>query len=277
MEYYFAVNLRPLEKNKSLDELVHEVELAAYLATARSINDFNKKIKGILRPFGIDRFCHTDLSRDNGTGALGLLDPVGNFDPKVTDRYAKEGFNGDDMMRWHLEKKRTSMFRTTLVNYMEKSPFDHDLFKRNREINKFLVDVGMQDVLNIPILAGETYGVFSISIHHGESRTLKETVAKNRKTIFELADSVDRVGRNKFSQFHSPRISRLPITAQTIDILEMMAKKDLSGPEVAELLGIHEQTVQKHIAAAKKALGVRTLPGLTMAAIKAGLISVYSD
>jgi Autoinducer binding domain len=278
MDYALAVNLRPVEQDKSLDELTYEVEMATHLSGAKTIDALNRRVGGVLGRFGVDKFCHADLSRIDRPGVLGLLDPVGNFDPKTTDRYVQEGFHTEDLMTWHLANVRTPIFRSTLMEQAHNVVhFDRDRLKRNKDVNKFLREIGMLDVYNIPVVCGENYnGVFSISVHHGEPQPFRKAVEANANIVFPLADTVDRVLRTKFArEISEVKESRFPVSNDTLYTLELMAKKDLTACEVAEVLGIHEQTVQKRIAAGKRATGTHTVQGLLLALIKAGLISIY--
>jgi len=257
---------------KSFDDLVKDVELEQYLFQAKSVADLNKRVDSLLERVGINRFAHTDLTMVNG-----ILDPVGNFDPKVTDRYVWEGFPTDDFMNRHLllDKEKKPIFRSDIQRYVDAAPFESDFFRRNIDITKFLKEVGMEDCYNIPLPTG---GMFSVSIHHGPTDPFREVVLRNRKTIHQIAEAVDWVGRTKFqNRFHSTKIARMPICPRPLEILNIMANKDLSATETARLLGLHEVTVNKHIAAAKKALKVNTLLGLLMAAIKGGMVSVFSE
>jgi len=261
---------RPLDK--SFDDLVRDVELEQYLFRAKSVADLNKMVEKLLGRHGINRFAHTDLTTLNG-----ILDPVGNFDPKVTDRYVIEGFPSDDFMSRHLllDKSQKPIFRSDIQRYVDSAPFESDFFKRNVDISKFLTEVGMEDCYNIPLKTG---GLFSVSIHYGKPDSFREIVNRNIKFVHQIAEAVDHVGRTKFmSKFHAAKITRLPLCPRPLEILNIMANKDLNAAETARLLGIHEVTVNKHIAAAKKALRADTLLGLLMAAIRGGMISVFSE
>lgn len=257
--------------DKSFDELVKDVELEKHLAISKDLGDLISRINKLLNGVGIDRFAHTNLTSLNS-----VLEPIGNFDPKVTDRYAWEGFHCDDFMARHLQLKKKPIFRSVIQEYIDNAPFDHDLLRRNRDISKFLTEVGMQDCYNIPMFDEGRYGLFSISIHHGTPEKFREITLKNIKFIHQLAEVVDRIGRNKFaSQFIPNKLTRISLSPRPVEILDLMANKDLNAAETARLLGLHEVTINKHIAAAKKALKANTLPGLLMAAIKAGLISIH--
>jgi len=104
-----------------------------------------------------------------------------------------------------------------------------------------------------------------------------QTVEENKDIIFPLADAVDRILRTKFErEINNVKERRFDVSIETIEVIELMVHKDLTEREVAKILGCHVQTVNRRVAAGKKATGTHTVPALWNLLVKVGLSSTYT-
>jgi DNA-binding CsgD family transcriptional regulator len=252
------------------DSAVREIEMYRHLRASRDVRDFRTRISGILQRFGISDFAHTCLSNISG-----IVDPFGSHEAHIIDRYAEEGFHHDDLTIRHLLTSGQPVFRSVVDDYIRMAPFETDLFKRHLDGVRFLNENGLFDVYNIPIFFGNYRALFSIYTRHCDARQFRENVNRHLAEIHLLARCVDEIGRLKFkSHFHNPRINpRLPVPARPLQLLETLARKDLTLNEAAEVLNISISTANQHIAAAKRCLKAHTTHGLILAAQREGLIS----
>lgn len=256
----------------ALTTLVREIELARYLNATKSVDDFSKRIRGLLQPIGITDFAHACLSHPSDT-----LDPFGTYDPNITDKFAQEGFHQDDLAVRHLLINRTPVFRAKICDWIDSAPFDNEIFRKHREVTRFMERHGLKDVYNVPIIHEGGYNAcFSMSSHMCDPTLFQQIVNKNIANIHLLGRLVDSIGSRKFeNQFHNAKINpRLPIHAKPLQLLQTMADKGCTLNEAAAVCGIKISTANQHIAAIKKALRAYTTHGMIMEAQKEGLIQV---
>ncbi len=65
-----------------------------------------------------------------------------------------------------------------------------------------------------------------------------------------------------------------PLTARPRQLLQLLARHDLTLSQAAEQLHISVSTANQHVAAAKRALGVRTLTAAVVTAVRLGLVEL---
>ncbi|TQV69861.1 hypothetical protein FKG94_22170 [Exilibacterium tricleocarpae] len=102
----------------------------------------------------------------------------------------------------------------------------------------------------------------------------RQHVANNQQTLDLLVNSIEGVGIKKFPQVFeaNKKSTAAKINPRPLRLLNTLAKKDVTLRQAADLLHLSTDTINKHVAAAKTALGTTTIAGTVWKAIKEGLI-----
>ena len=89
-----------------------------------------------------------------------------------------------------------------------------------------------------------------------------------------LAEAIDQISATNFPDFFTVkrRAVKDVVTPKPLRLLNTLAKQNITLKEAASKLCISQDTANKHIAAAKTALGANTQAAAVYLAIKAGLI-----
>jgi DNA-binding CsgD family transcriptional regulator len=90
-----------------------------------------------------------------------------------------------------------------------------------------------------------------------------------------LARTIDTVGSARFDLHANvqPR-NHVVVHDKPLQLLNVLANKNLSLNDAARELNISISTANQHIAAAKRALGANTTAAAIVAAVKLGLITI---
>jgi len=244
--------------------------LDGYLNRSLDIQDLIVHVGGLLRALGLASFAHY-----LGHCPADALDAIGTHMGPLRDGYIKNEFYLDDIAVSTSLEIDKPFFRSMVDDYILSSPFASAKVRNHKVCVEFLRTNGIFDAYMHPIVDGDHRAIFALSAEGCPAEIFQEQVKSNRDHISILALAFDRIGRDKYrSKFHglnnNPNIILQPRVRQ---ILQLMADKDLKQEEVARLLNIHTITVNKHMAAAKKALSTFTIHGTILAAKEAGLIS----
>lgn len=87
-----------------------------------------------------------------------------------------------------------------------------------------------------------------------------------------LVEAAIGIGRQQFPEQFAARQSEIVISRRPLQLLRTIAERDMTLTQASEVLFISKDTANKHIAAAKQALGVATIAGAVLKAVQEGLI-----
>ena len=89
-----------------------------------------------------------------------------------------------------------------------------------------------------------------------------------------LANAVDALGLHQFPDLFVAGDAKgdIDISKRPLQLLRTIAEKDMTLAQASEELFISRDTANKHIAAAKEALGVTTIAGAVLKAVEEGLV-----
>jgi DNA-binding CsgD family transcriptional regulator len=245
-------------------------ERYGYLSSSRSAADFIQRTLALLRPMGVVHFSHHQL---NWLG--GFLDPFGTLPDGFMPRYIRDDFLKEDLALRHLLISNSPILRHNIEEHIDTAPYESEVFRRNQQLAAFLVKYQLNNSFYMPISRKNYKAVFWVSFDSDmNAAAFEAVVAEYRRDLAAIANMVDVIGREKFhADFHNhKKISLLPINGKPLQLLETLARKDLSLNEAAEVLEISISTANQHVAAAKKALSAHTLHGAILAALQLGLI-----
>ena len=105
-----------------------------------------------------------------------------------------------------------------------------------------------------------------LSISSPEDRAediFRQHVINNQQALDLLVNTIEGVGVKKFPQFFEAQTKNTTakINPRPLRLLNTLAKQDVTLRQAADLLHLSTDTINKHVAAAKTALGTTTIAG----------------
>lgn len=244
-------------------------DLFLYLGSAGRIETLIERTQTLLKAVGITDCGHVNLSC-----RADLLDVIGTYPASVVGQFKRHELHLYDAAYNPLCNIRTGVFRSSIDHYVLSAPFDFDGFERHKECCAFLEKNGVLDAYCVPIAGGEVKSLFFCSSHFCAPMEFQRIVMAHREAIHNLAIAFHQVGSERLAaQFHNKRGNEwVLLTERERELLQLLAAKDLTLNEAAEVLSVSISTANQHIAAAKKKLRASTTHGALIAALGAGLI-----
>jgi DNA-binding NarL/FixJ family response regulator len=107
-----------------------------------------------------------------------------------------------------------------------------------------------------------------------KSSHFQRQIAKHEQDLNQLAQAIDYVGTRKFPEsfLNSKENSQITVTPKPLQLLNTLAKDNITLKNAASQLSISLDTANKHIANIKRALGANTQAAAVYRAIKEELI-----
>jgi DNA-binding CsgD family transcriptional regulator len=242
------------------------------LARAKDFHEFSQRIQSIIGRLGFTDFAFPRL---NTTGMqLGAL----NTNQDILNLHESEEFNNYNIVVKHAHVATTPIFSSTIEQYISNAPFETELFKRNHDFFRICKCYGYYDFYNIPIKAfngnGNGNAMLSVTTKKMKSSHFQRQIAKHEQDLNQLAQAIDYVGTRKFPEFflNSKESSHIKVTPKPMQLLNTLAKDNITLKTAAYELGISLDTANKHIANIKHALGANTQAAAVYRAIKEELI-----
>lgn len=225
----------------------------------------------LLRRIGITDFGHVKLTRK-----VDALDVIGTYDSGLIDRYRRESFHQVDLVFDALLCGGAAMFRSEVDDHVANAGFKTEAYIHHREYCEYLRRQGIHEVYCYPIPESDPPALFVCSTPSMEKERFQDIVRENLSAIHNLARAFHGIGSSRFStHFHSVRGNRhIPLRDRALELLEILARKDVTLNEAAEILSMSISTANQHIAFAKKRLHASTMHGLIVAAYREGLLGL---
>lgn len=258
-------------KHKTENNEFCEINFFWELARAKNISEFNQRILSIISRFGLTDFA---FGRLNNLGIqTGSLHTTHQEFLKI---YESEEFHPYNLVVKHGHVATTPIFTSAIERYINDSPFETETFKRNHDLIRLCKCYGYYDFYNIPIKAfnGTGNAMLSVSTKKLASQGFQHQIAKHEQDLDQLTRAIDYVGTRKFpsSFLNSKELSDIMVTPKPLELLNTLAKDNITLKNAANQLGISLDTANKHIANIKHALGANTQAAAVYRAIKEGLI-----
>jgi DNA-binding CsgD family transcriptional regulator len=240
------------------------------LARAKDFHEFSQRIKSIINRMGFTDYAFMRL---NTTGTqLGIL----FTHHKIADLYESKEFNDDSIILKHGHVSTAPIFLSTIQYYTNNSPFETEIFKRSHDLYRICKCYGFYDAYNIPVKAFNGNGnvMLILCARKMESPDFRRQVGKYKQDLNQLAQAIDYVGTRKFPEsfLNSKENSQIMVTPKPLQLLNTLAKDNITLKNAASQLSISLDTANKHIANIKHALGANTQAAAVYRAVKEGLI-----
>ncbi len=264
------------EKLENVDNagIAEDIHLCAQLADSKDIDEFKERISSIIRQLDFSDFS---LIAIEGKALRSLTTMPEDF----YQRYAENNFSDHDFLLEHAKTSTTAVFMSDLDNYISCSPFASERIERNKKIFQLFSEYGYNDCYCIPReLQGKPIRLMFSIVDKGTARgEFRRKIEHCKPVLSLLIDAVMYFGISKFPEgilCHAIK-GNVAITPKPLRLLRVMAREGLMLKDAATKLCISVDTANKHIAAAKQALGATTLANAVYLAMCHNLIKEDDD
>jgi hypothetical protein len=260
-----------LQAASTVDTKLQELHLLCDLMTAQDVADLAGKILQHVNQLGFSDFSYMRMDGKNL-----IQDKLRTTSVSLSENYYKEKFWLDDMMMQYAAANVTPIFQTDINQYLDRSPFKTESIQRNLDLRKMVHGEGYVEYYNIPVTAIDGSGniLFSLTSRHVTKEKIQANARKNGLLCQLLATAIDSVMTTKSPHFyvnHEGSVA-VKICPKPLLLLTQMARTGLNVKRASHALNMSEDTVNKHIRAAKDALGAKTTAHAVYLAIQRGLI-----
>jgi len=196
---------------------------------------------------------------------------------ELYQHYAREVFANDDMLLQHARSSSIPVFMSRVEQYLSLSPLEIPLLQRNQSLFRLFRCAGFSDLYCVPVTStsgNDRYAVL-FATQYESQENFKKSVVKHRKLLHSLAehlcDSAQITHRSNTPKRGKAHES-VTLTSRPRQLLEIMAKHNLTLKESALSMGISLDTANKHVASIKQALNARTTASAVYKGLLAGII-----
>jgi len=270
-----TINKGPLELDlmMPLDVLTDHFALLTYLAEAKTLDQFFKRITSILRRLGLTSFAYARLQKTRDVAAS-----VGNVIPEAQKLYQKYDFGRFDMSVEHVLLDDSPVLMSQIKATIGATTFKSTKIEQNAELLKMMATYGYHNYWNngFDSYSGDGRALIIFGAGGLPSDEFDRRVTKHVFFLLTLSKAVDQVGWQKFPHVFS-RIGwsgPVDLGPKPLKLLHVIGRNKVSLKDAAKLCCISDSTANQHIAAAKQALGVNSITAAVLEAARLGLIDV---
>ena len=210
--------------------------------------------------------------------------PIGVDCPKQLSNWGVllvdfETYRAYDLVAHHAQAHTSPIFLSAIAEYIQQSPLCLESNAKFLELCRLAADSGHLDVYSIPYTTPMGINcLFSVSKREMEPEPFQALIEAHQSILYLLGDILANLavarhaayffGRKAYAQHNNN------ITPKQLQILEKMAKGNVTLQGAADAMCISLDTANKHIAAIKTTLGAKTQATAVYRAIVAGLIEL---
>lgn len=266
------------QSDKLYPKQAFEMGFYTELSRARDIAEFKQQILAVVNRLGFSDFAFLRLENIVGELSLGEGDKLFTNPKEQVDIYCREGLYEQDLQIAYARENTIPVFMSDIYGYACEAPFQTEFLRRNQQIYALCQRFGYFDYYCIPMQACCYKGkvLFGVSQRNLNTVEFKAKIAPCKLTLKLLGEAIDHIGTVKFSDFvigqgqeDAPAVN---IRSRPLQVLNTLANQDMGTRQVADRLGISVDTVNQHLAIARKALRAKTTIGAIKNAVLAGLI-----
>ena len=242
------------------------------LRSCKSIDHFVKCLEEYLLNYGIKYFClhPATFHRHN---------IITNLPSEMIERYFMQEYNETDYIIDHAKNlhksKIKAIYRHAIHDYSKYAPLYTEKNEKNVAISLLFREYGFLDAYYI-LYETPTKHNFIISIlsKDVEREDFKNEIELRYDFIHLLFEIITNICCSSFSKIFFGAKSHSLVTHKQGQLINYLGKEDLTLKLAADRMHISLDTANKHIAAAKESLGLKTIPGLVYWGIKEGIIDL---
>lgn len=209
---------------------------------------------------------------------VGISEPneVSNWPAAFRAKYHQH--RADDLLNQHAETQVSAIFLSTIADYVEASPVHLPSNEQFLQLCAAGREFGWLDGYNIPYTTPMGVNcLFSVSKLGMEPKPFRTLVEACEPMLYLLGDILTNIAISRFSSFFfgaKAFRSKIRITDRQQQLLNVLAKENMTLGGAADMLHISLDTANKHIAAVKTALGAKTQASAVYRGLVAGLVDI---
>lgn len=262
------VSTQTLEGDSSSESLYRE------LAGANTLSDLSRRISAIVKDLGFTdfTFLRTDRVWNQGTGR-GVLS---SLPEDFIKEYIQHRVYEFDLVIPYGRANTRPIFATKIYDFIDRAPFETRLIRGNRRLLQMYKNIGCYEQYVIPVPAhdGGANVQLLLTCLGTKKREFHSVVTSVMPECRQLCKAIDAISSQQFeASLAGKENESIAIDEQSLQVLRRLVVADMTIAELAEEMCVSAISVHQHIAAARKALGVKTNVGAITKAIKAGLIN----
>jgi len=256
-----------------LDVLTSHLSMLAWLAEAKSLDPFYKRISSILGKLGLNSFAYARLQKSRDVAAS-----VGNVIPEAQHLYQQYDFGRFDMSVEHAQLDETPLLMSQVRATVEATTFKSTKIEQNAELLNMMGTYGYYNYWNngFDSYSGEgralvIFGAGGLPADEFDRRAIQHAFL-----LLTLSKAIDQIGWQKFPYVFK-RIGwngPVDLGPKPLRLLYVIGKYSVSLQEAAAICNIALSTANQHMAAAKQALGVSSIAAAVLEAARYGLIDL---
>ena len=243
------------------------------LASAKTIESLKEKILLMVEKLGFSDFFFS-VPGKSMEGVITTL-PNDIYD----DRLTGEGIRNDVLVQ-HAQKSTSPVFLSTIINFARSAPICVDAFELCEKRFDVMESHEFYDCYAVPrpSYMGGKNAIFLVADKGASREEFRLKVNRCKAILHLLGEAIANIGVSSFPVFFSgDRLRGVSITPKPLRLLNVLAKDNITLKQAAVKLCISLDTANKHIAAAKTALGANTQAAAIYRAVKAGLVEIDED
>ena len=246
-----------------------DLELRGYAYAFRewleSAGDFSTLKQQVTKE--LQRLGFTDWSYLRLDVPFSFSKPIGTFQ--------KEHYEYD-LMYQHLATSKSPVFRSLIKEFIEQSPIETEVMRKNRELLSGYEKLGYHDCIGIPLYfyGKENHAAFSLAAKGDDSKTFKDKVSACKEKLNILIEIFDKVGNDIYPEFFigiKKNFDHIKYSKR-IRLLEIMVKRDCGIEQAAHALHISRAAADKQLAKLRELLNVSTTHTAVFKALELRLI-----
>lgn len=258
--------------NEPVPNMSRDLEYRLELTNSRGVSDFTNRVLAVIQRWGF-----TDYSFYRLPNRVPVRKAMITTMKELQEIYNEGRHIKYDLMLMHAQCKSVPTYLSIIDDFISTVQFDNELFIRNRELIRLYRCFGYSDIYCIPVKAHDGDGrVVLMVLAEGVGRQKFKELIENKKTeLRALTTAIDYIGGNKYPE-HFCSIddsSTNTISARPLELLNTLAKDNISLKHAAEKMFISLDTANKHMASVKRVLGANTQASAVYLALERGLIT----
>ncbi len=255
----------------------NQIEFYRDLTSSKDMSEFMTRILSVVNRLGFSDYSFARLALKEDVER-----PLTTLPEDMPKSYREEAFYEHDLLLEYIASGHTApLFQSDIRASIDRESIDAETYRRNHDIFEFNWSFGYHDSYLIPMHSHNATGpvLFSITSKDMDPADFQRRTNLCKPVLHLLGEAVDYIGTTKFPRFFLGQTDRrdIVITPRPLLLLSVLAREDLTLKEASDKLGISIDTANKHVAAAKKALGVNTQAAAIYSAIKEGLINIENE
>lgn len=260
------------EYPKPADQLENIVDISFYaeLSVAETIEDFKRITQELVSKLGFSDFLFRVITRED-TGIMTT------FSPEIYQNFVT-GYNAyNSLLLQHIKNDNSPVFLSQITEFARLSPIKTTIFQLSHYFFEALQRHDFNDCycMSRKSQVDARKVIFIVADKNILRDEFQQKVLLRQPILHLLGEAIAVIGSSRFPEyFFGPHENAITITPKPLRLLNVIAKQNITLKDAAKQLCISLDTANKHIAAAKSALGAKTLTSTIYKAVKEGIIEI---